>query len=44
MWSARIEMTCLETIAEQGQPIILIKSSRTTNPIEAALHIKRAVK
>lgn len=44
MWSARIEMSCLETIAEQGRPIILVKSSRTTKPIEAALDIKRVVK
>lgn len=41
MWSARIEMACIETIAGQGSPIIEVRSSRSTKPIEAAIKTNR---
>lgn len=44
MWSGRIEMTCIETIAENGRPIIQVRSSRNAKPIQVALDIKQGAK
>lgn len=44
MWSGRIEMSCIDAIAEHGRPVLHVRSSRRPKPIEVALEIKRGAK
>lgn len=41
IWSARIEMTSVETIANFGRAVIQIRASHSKNPIAAAIENKR---
>ncbi|RTL51177.1 MAG: hypothetical protein EKK46_12505 [Rhodocyclaceae bacterium] len=41
MWSARVEMTQVESIAKHGHPILQIRTSHSAKVIKAAIGIKR---
>lgn len=43
MWSARVEMTHLETIAKHGSPVIRIRASHSAKANEIAIDLKRRV-
>jgi len=40
MWSARIEMSRLESIAEHGSPVIQVRASHRTKAIETVIDLK----
>lgn len=43
MWSARVEMGSLESIAEHGSPILQIRASHRKRAIETPLEVKRRI-
>lgn len=43
MWSARVEMTDLESIAEHGSPVIRLRASHRPKAIETAIDVKHRV-